>query len=823
MPISLKSNLIPFIAFIGIAGALPLSAELLFHEGFDYAPGSLNETGDWTATGNHNIEGSVTNWNNDNFVGVAQTGIFAGGNNGQASIPLDSSVTDTFTAGSTTWLSWLSINVDSRHPVVAIGTGTFGDRAQTASGQNIGGGSAHNSGNLNPTFWDPVNSTGADQLGGNVAIPTSTVPTRLLMAKIVWAADGSDDTVTLAAFASGTTISEAAFDALVTSGDATSIGSDLNQATFDTLNVATSRVNYFDEIRIATTFDEAVTGTTGSDYDTWALAYPGLGLPGDDDDQDGLTNDDERIFGLNPQSGASVNPYVIPFDPATGIFSYTRRTQLLTGLDYPVWFSTDLGEWYRDINSTQTAGTPANDIEIVDVGIDPALLDEPRLFVRLSPEFQVTLPAPELSSIHGSNRSITLNFTEELYQLTAWDVSNYTVELEGGGAVTVTEASLSSDNKTVTLTLGSDLAIASSYDVVFSNLTGTTGVPIAGGNTGQFQTWDNDPNGNGIRVFILAGQSNMVGHGKTESGRNPAWTPENGEPKDIPGGLGCLRYLAVNDASYPDVDYSGLLVDPSQPATSAWATRSDVKVWWKDGYVTDPRTVRKGDLGIGYADSGSWFGPEYAFGRVMGDHFTNPVLIIKTSWGGIDLAQGFRPPSAVADRGGEVGPYYKAILDDVREALGNLATQFPAAQHPEFAAVGYRYRIVGFGWHQGWNDGGSAAFANEYEENLADLIDDLRAEFSQPALPVAIANSGFGGVGGQTGSRLTVRQAQDTIGSLVAPHPVYSGTVLTGDTAPYWRDASVSPSSFGFHWNHNAESYFLIGKGMGEDMEALLP
>jgi alpha-galactosidase len=159
----------------------------------------------------------------------------------------------------------------------------------------------------------------------------------------------------------------------------------------------------------------------------------------------------------------------------------------------------------------------------------------------------------------------------------------------------------------------------------------------------------------------------------------------------------------------------------------------------------------------------------------------------------------------------------------VREALSNLATEFPAAQHPEFDAVGYRYRIVGFGWHQGWNDGGSTAFANEYEANLADLIDDLRAEFSQPALPVAIANSGFGGVGGQTGNRLTVRQAQDSIGSLLVPHPVYSGTVLTDDTAPYWRDAAVSPSNFGFHWNHNAETHYLIGKGMGEDMISLLP
>ena len=48
---------------------------------------------------------------------------------------------------------------------------------------------------------------------------------------------------------------------------------------------------------------------TVSDYDTWGGVYPGLGLPGNDDDGDGLTNDEERIFGLNPQNGGSANPY----------------------------------------------------------------------------------------------------------------------------------------------------------------------------------------------------------------------------------------------------------------------------------------------------------------------------------------------------------------------------------------------------------------------------------------------------------------------------------------------------------------------------------
>ena len=57
-------------------------------------------------------------------------------------------------------------------------------------------------------------------------------------------------------------------------------------------------------------------GKTGavSDFDTWGSAYPGLGAMGADDDGDGMTNDEERIFGLNPKNGASANPYAVPFN-----------------------------------------------------------------------------------------------------------------------------------------------------------------------------------------------------------------------------------------------------------------------------------------------------------------------------------------------------------------------------------------------------------------------------------------------------------------------------------------------------------------------------
>ena len=137
------------------------------------------------------------------------------------------------------------------------------------------------------------------------------------------------------------------------------------------------------------------------------------------------------------------------------------------------------------------------------------------------------------------------------------------------------------------------------------------------GVSAQSKKWDNDPGG--IKVFILAGQSNMVGYGKTEDGGNPAWKPgDKTTPKEIKGGVGCLRYMAINKDKHPEYDYASLLTDPSQPETSPWKTRKDVKVWWRDGHSGKlGGAIRKGDLGPPFqGGSPSWFGPEYGFGQV---------------------------------------------------------------------------------------------------------------------------------------------------------------------------------------------------------------
>ena len=68
-----------------------------------------------------------------------------------------------------------------------------------------------------------------------------------------------------------------------------------------------------------------------------------------------------------------------------------------------------------------------------------------------------------------------------------------------------------------------------------------------------------------------------------------------------------------------------------------------------------------------------------------------------------------------------MGASYLEMIANVREVLSSLGTQFP-----EWSGRGSQ--IVGFGWHQGVSDG-SEPFANEYKDNLPDLISDVRSEF----------------------------------------------------------------------------------------------
>lgn len=277
-----------------------------------------------------------------------------------------------------------------------------------------------------------------------------------------------------------------------------------------------------------------------------------------------------------------------------------------------------------------------------------------------------------------------------------------------------------------------------------------------------------------VKVFILAGQSNMEGAGRIEG------DPGHNE------GKGSLSSLADNDPKYAHL----------RKGAGGWAEREDVSIWYLG---------RKGKLAPGFGAKSSSIGPELGFGHVMGETFDAPVLLIKTAWGGKSLAKDFRPPSS----GGEVGPYYSEMITHVKTVLENLKKEFPQYQDG--------YEIVGFGWHQGWNDGCDMAMSREYEENLKNLIRDVRKELGVENLPFVIADSGFGGAGQSNDRRLMIRNAQ----AAPAKSKEFQGNVRCVETAPFFRTVEESPSKQGYHWNGNAETYYLIGEAMGRAMKEL--
>ena len=312
-----------------------------------------------------------------------------------------------------------------------------------------------------------------------------------------------------------------------------------------------------------------------------------------------------------------------------------------------------------------------------------------------------------------------------------------------------------------------------------------------------------------LKVFILAGQSNMVGHGKAEEGRNPKYLPNEPKgkenPKHVVGGLGSLRGMVNENTS----KFGPGGTTPLMDGDGKWLVRKDVKI-----YAYCNEKTHKGGLGLGYAEPNAltWFGPEFGFGHILGNALDEDVLLIKIATGGTSLAQKWRSPAAVANRGGEVGPQYTHMVKTAKEVLADVGKEFP-----EFA--GRKVEVAGFGWHQGWQDGSDAKMAAEYEANMADFIDDVRKEFGGGMFFV-IANSGFNG-DQQKGTRAQVREAQDIMAD-AGKYPMFKDNVAVVDTRPMWRDESISPSDFGFHWNHNGPTHYEMGAAMGEAMLKLM-
>ena len=285
-----------------------------------------------------------------------------------------------------------------------------------------------------------------------------------------------------------------------------------------------------------------------------------------------------------------------------------------------------------------------------------------------------------------------------------------------------------------------------------------------------------------VTIFILAGQSNMEGHGRIAGNQK-----------------GTLESLIRDPATASR--YRHLHADGN------WITRKDVWISWLD---------RSGNLGIGGWAAKGAIGPELGFGWTVGDHIEEPILLLKFGPGGTSLAGPWRPPSAGPHRNGKprgqgIGDQFDNLVSSVKQRLKNLESEFPSL-------AGYRTNLAGFGWHQGWNDGCSKIDSVEYESNLAHLIRDMRNELNSPQLPFVIAGSGFGGWDQKIDRRLMIMKAQEA----VTGYDEFKETTRYVETRGFFRDGPISPRPIRYHWCCNAETYWLIGEHMGHAMVELL-
>lgn len=175
--------------------------------------------------------------------------------------------------------------------------------------------------------------------------------------------------------------------------------------------------------------------------------------------------------------------------------------------------------------------------------------------------------------------------------------------------------------------------------------------------------------------------------------------------------------------------------------------------------------------GFGASREDEKIGPEFTFGIYMQKQLNEPVLIIKTAWGGKSINTDFRPPSAgpfrfreeqlaqfsqqgkdvgkiKSDREAATGHYYRLMIDHIRGVLGDIQRVYPGYDPSKGC------ELAGFVWFQGWNDmvdgstypeRGRPGSYDAYSEVLAHFIRDVRKDLQAPALPFVIGVMGAGG------------------------------------------------------------------------------
>ncbi len=273
--------------------------------------------------------------------------------------------------------------------------------------------------------------------------------------------------------------------------------------------------------------------------------------------------------------------------------------------------------------------------------------------------------------------------------------------------------------------------------------------------------------------------------------------------------LGRFRYLRADDG--------------------AWVKRPDV-------FLNDAYMGKGSSAPHGVDACGSSFGPELGFGFVMGTFHDEPVIVMKADIGNRSLGWDILPPGSqhytfegkeypgygeTIDASGTIrkpkdGEWYAGKqYDDYTASIHAVLDNF-GERYPQFKDQGYE--VAGFVWWQGNKDMGSPAHIARYEENLINLIKAWRKEFKAPNAQFVLATGC--GTQGTEGAGLQIAKAQLNAAD-PKRHPEMAGTVKTIDSRPFWRDASISPKDQGYHYNHNAETYMLVGDALGRAMVEL--
>jgi len=297
-------------------------------------------------------------------------------------------------------------------------------------------------------------------------------------------------------------------------------------------------------------------------------------------------------------------------------------------------------------------------------------------------------------------------------------------------------------------------------------------------------------NDNPLKVFILCGQSNMEGHANISTFEATKLDP-------------------VTRPIYEEmVDSSGNPVTCDHVWISYFTGGRDNM---GEGY---------GKLTAGYgsrrvpAEMGEKIGPEFTFGIYAQNALKEPILIIKTAWGGKSIHTDFRPPSAgpyvfnenelenfkrrgkdikevKAEKAEQTGRFYGLMMDHVNKVLADIKRVYP--QYNEKKG----YKVAGFAWFQGWNDMvASGTYPNRdkpggydaYTDCLAHFIRDVRKDLNAPKMKFVIGVMGVGGPLDKYASPRYVPIHGNFRNAMAAPveMPEFKGNVFAVRTAKFW-------------------------------------